>query len=209
MNKTELQQEEIAPSTSTLSSKESGNSKSKQEGQGDDAKKNKPVFSAGETALFTRGIWRETLNKEETFAVNMALGKLRLASYSVDAFGKTCTLIIKRNTPKIRLDLGKSGKGQVKLSLVVTAGVVDYSKAQGIKDLADVGDVPDGVFAAAEKTLAANLQSAYEKARAVGCDVFGLQERLVKYKQRKYHKYKDVLLDGLTLLTEVKFQNVR
>ena len=63
--KTELQQEEVTPSTSTLSSKESGSSKSKQEGQGGDEKKNKPVFSAGETALFTRGIWRETLNKEE------------------------------------------------------------------------------------------------------------------------------------------------
>ena len=49
----------------------------------------------------------------------------------------------------------------------------------------------------------------YEKARSVGCDVFGLQERLVKYKQRKYHQYKNVLLDTISLVTDIRFRNIR
>ena len=218
--KTEPQQEEVGSSNSSnSSSEEGGNSQSGQEaqsgnqsgqgGQGSGESQNKPVFSARETALFVYGKWKETLNEEETFAVNMALGKLRLASYSVEYLGETCTLTVKRNDPKIRLKLGKEGKGHVKISLTVTAGLADFSKALDVKELADAGDVPDGVFGAAEKKLAATLNRVYEKARGVGCDVFGLQERLVKYKQRKYRAYRDVLLDNLSLLVDVKFRNVR
>lgn len=215
--KTEPQQEEVPPSappsspdsSSSENSGQSGENQSGQGGQGRNETQNKPVFSARETALFVYGKWKETLTEEETFAVNMAIGKLRLASYSVDYLDETCTLTIKRNDPKIRLILGKDGKGQVKVSLTVTAGIADFSKALGVNELADVGDVPDGIFAAAEKKLAASLSSVYEKARNVGCDVFGLQERLVKYKQRKYHKYKDTLLDNVSFLAEVRFRNVR
>ena len=215
--KTEPQQEEIPPpsppSSSDSSSSESGGQNSgNQSGQGGQVQnetQNKPVFSARETALFVYGKWKETLTEEETFAVNMAIGKLRLANYSVAHLDETCTLTIKRNDPKIRLILGRDGKGQVKISITVTAGIADFSKALGVKELADVGDVPDGIFSAAEKKLSASLNSVYEKARGVGCDVFGLQERLVKYKQRKYHKYKDTLLDNVTFLAEVHFRNVR
>ena len=188
---------------------ESQEKNNKQGGQGGVEPQNKPVFSARESALFVYGKWKDTLTEEETFAVSMATGKLRLASYTVENFENTCTLTIKRNDPKIRLILGKDGSGQVKISITVTAGIADYSKALDVKELADVGDAPDGVFAAAEKKLAATVQSAYEKARNVGCDMFGLQERLIKYKQRKYHKYKDTLLDKITLTVDVKFQNVR
>ena len=221
--KTEPQQEKIdsssPPNQSSSSAESSGNaeqggdsqnsSQSEQGGQGGGESQNKPVFSARETAVFVRGRWRETLTEEETFAVNMAIGKLRLANYSVDVFGETCTLTIKRNDPKIRLKMGKDGKGRVKISITVTAGIADFSKVLGVKELADAGDVPDGVFAAAEKKLVAALNRAYEKARNVDCDVFGLQERLVKYKQRKYHKYKDVLLDNISFVANVKFRNVR
>ena len=217
--KTEPKQEKIDPSTpqnqdSSPPSSDSENSaqsenQSKQGGQGGDENQNKPVFSARKTALFVHGKWKETLSEDETFALNMAMGKLRLASYSVNVFGETCTLTIKRNDPKIRLKLGEDGKGHVKVSITVTAGIADFSKALDVKELADVGDVPDGAFAAAEKKLSATLNQVYEKARGVGCDVFGLQERLVKYKQRKYHKYKDVLLDNISFVADIKFSNVR
>ena len=208
--KTEPQQEEVESAPpSSASSTENSSSSSGQGEQGRDETQNKPVFSARESALFVHGRWKETLSDEETFAVNMALGKLRLASYSVEHLGETCTLTIKRNDPKIRLAVGEEGKGQVKISITVTAGLADFSKALDVKELADAGDVPDGIFGAAEKKLAASLSSVYEKARNVGCDVFGLQERLIKYKQRRYHPYKDVLLDNLSLLTEIKFRNIR
>jgi len=186
-------------------------SQGQQSGQGGESKqsKDKPVFSARRTALFVDGKWKGTLTAEETFAVNAATGKLRLASYSVDNNDGTCTLVIKRNAPKIKLSVGKEGQGRLHLEVKMTAGVADYSKALGVKELKDGGDVPDGVFAAAEKKLSAELVTAYEKARAVGCDLFGLGERLVKYKNRAYRKFLDGLLENTSVTATVRFVGIR
>ncbi len=169
----------------------------------------KPVFSAKETALFVRGRWRATLTAEETFAINAATGKLRLARYSVDANGGTCTLLIKNNRPKIGLNIGKDGRGEVQVAVTLIAGARDFSKAQGIEDIKDIGTPPDGVFAAAEKKLASSITTAYEKARAVGCDILALQERLIKYKKRAYQQHESTLLDNTTLSVKIRFTGVR
>ncbi len=209
-------QQEVPPSKSGGETSERGGSQSggqgEQGGQGGAAKsgeQDKPVFSAKQTALFVRGRWVETLTEEETFALNAATGKLRLASYSVEADGESCTLSIKHNAPKIKLNLGKDGRGEVRVQITMTAGAADYSKAQGVDRIRDMGNVPDGVFAAAEKKLASELTTAFEKAKAAGCDVLELQERLVKYKKRAYLQHKDTLLDKTTLSVAVKFENLR
>jgi hypothetical protein len=154
-------------------------------------------------------VWKETLTEEEAFAVNAVVTKLRLASYSVAANNETCALTIKHNHSKINLKVGENGGGSVTIRLTMTAGVADYSKATDLKKLADVGDVPDGVFAAAEKKLTASLTSAYEKARGVGCDVFAIKERFTKYKSRKYQAQKEDFFNQTTLSVHVRFEGVR
>ncbi len=212
--KTQPQQE---PSSSNSSSS-SENAQSGQEGGGqgsgeeqnsEEKPQDKPIFSAQETALLVRGRWLETLTSEETFALNAAIGKLRLASYSVEVDGGVCTLLIKHNTPKLGLDIGKDGRGTLRLQITLIAGAADYSKAQGLQEIKDMGAVPDGAFAAAEKKLTSTLITAYEKAKGVGCDVFGLEERLVKYKKREYLQHKDTLLSDTALDVSVKIKNVR
>ncbi len=220
--KTQPQQEKKPPDEN--GGEESEGNSSAQEGEGDsasagdsessetvggDKKQDQPVFSAQETALFVRGRWVQTLTAEETFAVNATIGKLRLASFSVETGGETCTLAIKRNLPKISLDLGKEGKGVLKVELTMIAGVLDYSKAQDLEEIKDMGTPPDGAFAAAEKKLASAIVTAYEKSRAVGCDVFALEERLIKYKKRKYFQHKDTLLSDTALSVTVKFGSIR
>ncbi len=185
------------------SSGSGGGSQSKQGGN------DKPVFSARETALFVRGRWVERLTDEETFALNAAVGKLRLASYSVKVGEQTCTLSIKRNSSKIRLELGKEGKGILNIRLNVVAGLLDYSKAQDLQETKDMGQIPDGAFFAAEQKLAATLVTVYEKARAVKCDVFRLQERLLKYQRREFFPFKDTVLEDTPLSVKVTFAGVR
>ncbi len=180
-----------------------------QSGEQSEKSNNKPVFSARETALFVRGRWVGTLSDEETFAVNAATGKLRLASYSVESDGGVCTLTVKRNLPSLKLDVGQDGHGLVKLKIQMVAGEADFSKSRGVLEIKDMGSLPDGVFAAAEKKLSATLTTAYEKARGVGCDVLGLQERLLKYKSRQLAQHKDTLLDNTAVLVEVRFTGVR
>ncbi len=206
--KKEKQQEDVGGSNKN-SPTPSASSENSEQQNNEQKQKDKPVFSAKETALFVNGRWRATLTPEETFAVNAAVGKLRLANYSVSVEDATCTLTIKHNNPKLKLNVGKEGNGRVHIILTLTAGVADYSKALDLKKLADAGDIPDGVFAAAEKKLAAELTSAYEKARAVGCDVFSLKEKLVKYKKRKFHPQKDTFLDNTSLSVDVHFEGIR
>ncbi len=220
--KTQPQQEvpQKSPKNSGSSSEGGGDSSSQSssegEGQGSEEGKksgesggNKPVFSAQETALFVRGKWVERLTAEETFALNAATGKLRLANYSVETNGQTCTLSIKQNKPKVGLDIGRDGRGLVKIELTMVAGQADFSKAQDLAQTKDMGNPPDGAFFAAEKKLEGSLSSAYEKARRVGCDVLGLQERLIKYKHRRYHEHKDTLLSDTALSVKVTFTSVR
>ncbi len=220
--KTEEQQEHIGgeqsgssgeSSSSSSGSGEGGSSSGSESGSpsggSGEKKEEKPVFSAKETALFVGGRWLETLTAEETFALNATTGKLRLASYSVEAEGATCTLLIKNNQPKIGLNIGKDGRGEVDISVKLVAGAADYSKAQGLQEIKDIGTPPSGVFAAAEKRLAGAITTAYEKARAIGCDVLRLQERLVKYKKRSLLQHKSTLLDNTTLSVKVQFVGVR
>ena len=188
-------------------------SQEKQVGQGksnqEENKNDKPVFSAGETALFVDGKWVERLTREESFAVGAVTSALRLAKYSVPSADNTCTLIIKQNHPKTRLTLEKSDHLSFKISVVLTAGISDYSKAQDLQNISDVGDVPNGVFTAAEKKLSAEITRAFEKCRLCGCDLFGIQERLYKYEKQDADRLADSALTLAIPNVEVRFRNVR
>jgi len=200
------------------SNSESSQDSSSQGGQGggQDSQKSqnkqgndKPVFSAGETALFSEGRRVGTLTEEESFAFGAVKNKLRLATYSVEQANKISTLTLKRNSPKIRFTVGKNERPCLKITVTVSAGMLDYSASQRLEDIADVGDVPRGVFAQAEKKLAAEITRVFEKSRACGCDLFGIVEYLQKYEKEHFHALKDTALDGTILDVEVKFQNIR
>ena len=208
--KKEKQQEEVPSQNASTSNPSENNEKESANPQNtEQQEKNKPVFSAKETALFVHGRWRDTLTPAETFAVNATIGKLRLASYSVPVGKATCTLSVKHNDSKIKIEIGKEGQGQITALLTLTAGLLDYSQALDLEQLGDGGDVPYGVFASAEKKLSAEVASAYEKAKAVGCDLFGIKERFVKYKNRKYHKEGDSFFEKAPFIVKVRFENIR
>jgi len=177
--------------------------------QGNGQTQNKPVFSAGETALFVNGIRVETLKNEETFALSALLSKLRLAAYSVDDNGKTCTFTIKRNDPKMQLKSNDGNRFTLSVKLTMTAGIMDFSKAQNIEQISDSGDVPIEFFTLAEKKLSGTIQTVYEKCRAVNCDVFAVRERLVKYGKRRLQQRLGSAFENTHADVDVHFQNVR
>ena len=216
--KTEPQQEEInGDSTSDSSSSSESSSSSSSESNssnggssgGASETKDKPVFSAGETALFVEGKRVETLTREESFAFGAVTQALRLAKYSVPSGEHTCTLTIKQNQPKTKLSVGKNDRVCLKISVVLTAGIADYSTAQDLLDISDVGNMPHGVLDAAEKKLSAEIARVFDKCRLCGCDLFGIQERLVKYEQKHAKRLMDTALIGAIADVEVHFRNVR
>ncbi|MBQ3019005.1 MAG: hypothetical protein IJD77_00245 [Clostridia bacterium] len=190
-------------------SSSSQSSESTQNGKSTPKQENKPVFSASETALFVKGKRVGKLNASESFAFSAVKNELRLAPYSVEKGENTCALNIKNNAAKVRLKVGKDGHAQLQIKLSLTAGLLDYSKALPLEESADMGDVPSGVFAAAEKKLAGDVLSTYEKCRSCGCDLFGARELLIKYKSRNFHRFANTLLENSAATVNVHFKNVR
>ena len=210
---TEPQQEKIGkndkeqpqgttPSQPTDSAGKSGSKSTKETEE-------KPVFSARKTALFVHGKWVETLDNDETFALACVLSKLRLASYTVQGEESASTLNIRRSTPKVKLQATDNGIFTLKIDLTCTAGMLDYAKSLPIEKIADAGDVPKELFTLAAKRLTGEIEGVYEKCRAVNCDLFGVQERLLKYGKRRFHNLQSTALANTRVQVSVRFKNVR
>ena len=78
-----------------------------------------------------------------------------------------------------------------------------------LKKMKDAGEVPDGVFAAAEKRLQGQIVTAFEKCRACGCDIFELTGELHKNKPEYFPEQKSKVLENTLLDVSVTFRNVR
>ena len=221
--KTQPQQEQIGSDTggSTAEGESGGSSNSQsQNGQssgqsgeqsqgGQKKEQEKPVFSAGETALFVDGKRVDKFTVEETFAFNAVKHELKLASYSIEEQDTACTLSIKHNGRKNKVILGADGRATMQIKLTLTAGLLDNSKALPLDGLGDGGDIPNGAFESAEKLLTAQITSAFEKSRTCGCDIFGIGENLQKYQSKRYKKVQATALSSALVDIKVTFRSVR
>ncbi len=180
-----------------------------QKSQSGNGETDKPVFSASETALFVGGIKKGVFTEEETFAYNAVKNDLKLASYTVKTEENFCSLTVKNNDSKIKLHYRDGGRAHLKIDVVMSAGLLDYSGSLSLENVTDGGDVPSGAFTSAEKLLSSQIVTAFEKCRLCACDLFGVGERMQKYKPRAYKEYKDSLLQNATYEIHVKFRNIR
>lgn len=215
--KKQPQQEHVADSAQDSQQNSSGNKDESTQDEKNESGNNasgetpstNPVFSAGETALFVNGRWVETLQNKETFALGTVLNKLRLAAYSIEREGKTCSLTIKRNDPKISLRANHEDNFTLNIEVSIFAGMLDFSKAQTLENITDVGDVPKEYFTYAAKKLESEIKRTYEKCKAVGCDLFGVRERLIKYERRRFHKHEHTAFQNTRTDVTVRFRNLR
>ena len=212
--KTQPQQEKQGEEKQNNASQGQGgaqNSSQNSQNQGGQAEKSgqeKPVFSANETALFVAGKRVGVLTPEETFAVNATLFELKLASYTVESDKGACTLIVRNNQRKEKLVV-KSDIPAYKIKLTLTAGFADASFSRPLQETKDAGAIPSGVFPQAEKLLASQVKDAFEKCRAVDCDIFGVKERIQKYNAKAYKRLKNTALSSAVLDISVTFQGIR
>lgn len=211
--KTQPQQEQVGKTGQPKPTVETTSSSSSQEGEGQGKQgenaQDKPVFSASETALFVGGRKVGELTKEQTFAFGAVKNKLRLAPYSVEKEGQTCTLNIRRNSTSQSFKLGEDGRAVLRAEIVMTAGLIDYSKALSLEEGKDAGDVPSGVFDAAEKRLEGQIQEVFELCKNCRCDLFGIVEQLQKREKKQFESLKNTILENAILNLSVTFRNVR
>lgn len=195
-------QESSSQSSAESSSAENSSGSEKQQEEN-------PVFSAGETALIVGGRQVGTFTKDETFAFNAVKNKLRLAAFDVQTDRQTCSLTIKHNSKKTLFFIGANDVATLKISVKLTAGLLDNSTALPLEKSADVGDVPVGAFAAAEKRLSGYISSAFDKCKNSGCDLFELKSLLQKYANKQYKRLEKDILQTALFDLKVQFVNVR
>ncbi len=197
------------PGGASGDSQSSDDSSSKKSGNESGQEMENTVFSASETALFVDGVQVGTFNQAETFAFGCVMNNLQLAPYTVQQQDAFCTLNIRQNQKKLALKVGDNDRIYVKIDVVMTAGITDYSKPQDAENLSDAGDVPNGVFTNAEKKLKAEIIQVFDKCKMLGCDLFGIQERLLKQERKHFYRLNNNALDGAIIEVNVRFQNVR
>lgn len=163
------------------------------------------TFSATETALFSNGVYREKLTKDETFAFLCVNGGVRLATFDAEYGGVKYTLMIKKSKPKIKFFVDDFAAPRLSVSLEMIAELQDVSSSQTIVEIAAPGKTKQAVLDEAGKKLTRLIKSVFEKSRANNCDLFDAGKRLQKYESAYYNAYRDNILERLLFYADVRF----
>lgn len=163
------------------------------------------TFSATETALFSNGVYREKLTKDETFAFLCVNGGVRLATFDAEYGGVNYTLMIKKSKPKIKFFVDNFATPRLSVSLEMIAELQDVSSSQTIVEIAAPGKTKQAVLDEAGKKLTRLIKSVFEKSRANNCDLFDAGKRLQKYESAYYNAYRDNILERLLFYADVRF----
>lgn len=167
------------------------------------------TFSATETALFSNGVYREKLTKDETFAFLCVNGGVRLATFDAEYGGVNYTLMIKKSKPKIKFFVDDFATPRLSVSLEMIAELQDVSSSQTIVEIAAPGKTKQAVLDEAGKKLTRLIKSVFEKSRANNCDLFDAGKRLQKYESAYYNAYRDNILERLLFYTDVRFSSAQ
>lgn len=167
------------------------------------------TFSATETALFSNGVYREKLTKDETFAFLCVNGGVRLATFDAEYGGVNYTLMIKKSKPKIKFFVDDFATPRLSVSLEMIAELQDVSSSQTIVEIAAPGKTKQAVLDEAGKKLTRLIKSVFEKSRANGCDLFDAGKRLQKYESAYYNAYRDNILERLLFYADVHFSSAQ
>lgn len=167
------------------------------------------TFSATETALFSNGVYREKLTKDETFAFLCVNGGVRLATFDAEYGGVKYTLMIKKSKPKIKFFVDDFAAPRLSVSLEMIAELQDVSSSQTIVEIAAPGKTKQAVLDEAGKKLTRLIKSVFEKSRANNCDLFDAGKRLQKYESAYYNAYRDNILERLLFYADVRFSSAQ
>lgn len=167
------------------------------------------TFTATNTALFSDGIYKGKLTAEETFAFQCIRNDLRLAAFDAEHGGVTYTLLIKKSKASVKFSVDDYAVPRLKISVTVKAGLQDLSSSQTIAEIAAPDKTKEAVLKAAGEKFAKAVRSAFEKSRALNCDIFDVKNRLHKYESAYFSAYKDSVLERLLFSAEAKFEPTR
>ena len=181
------------------------------EGGGD--KKNQTLFSATKTLLFKKGRASTVLDEKQTMLFNLLDHPINEASIQIkntEHCGKPADLFLalRNNRGKITLTV-KNGRPIVNVRLKVAARIDDTNVSVSPENLAGGYTVPENVLKDLEKELSSVIVSAFEKARADGCDLFEIKDRLYRTQNKYYAALENRALTDAAINVTVKAESLK
>ena len=185
--------------------KQSGQSTSGEQSSNADEK----IYQAKTSALFFEGKKVGELTERETFAFCLSKNKLRLADYGVSMPDGDYTLNFRYTRPSVKLSIDENGVPRLDILVKITAGINDSNTAPPVEETENPGNIPQGLFEKAEKTLTEEITQAFETCRAANCDALELFSELERKEKDYAPVFQKDLLERLILSVEVKMDSVR
>ncbi len=177
-----------------------------QESAGGKEQTKKKVFSAEQTALFADGKMVGALNEAQTFAYNLAEGKVFAGSLSVDTDVGKQSVTILQNEGGVSLRTEPTLGATLKIRLKV-----DLNNRTAPSDISDIAkSVPsEQVIKRAEELLKTQANSLWERCKESDCDLFLLRRQLYRSAPKKYESYRNTLLDDCTFTVNIEVEQAR
>lgn len=165
------------------------------------------VFYGACTAVFYDGKLKTVLTREESFALNLVVGKVRQATLQVPLpDGTAYALSLTDVKGKINLQT-KDNLPRLKIGLNAVARVSDCTVPKSLENIASTNTVREELLQKAEELLARDLSAVFEKCRENQCDIFGALDRLQKYHTTFYNAYKEDLLARIVPTFEIRVRD--
>ena len=151
------------------------------------------------SAVFSDDTMVGELDDSETRGLLFAKSKVKTGVLLIDTKGETATVEIREASGKVTPRLYSDGTSEFTIKTKVTVGLGDQN---GTFNLSEPDNVPIMLDAAGEM-IKAEIQSAVDKSKALGADIFGFGE----YLNRKYpDQWKQMKKNWHDLYRNVKVQ---
>ena len=172
--------------------------------QSDTKTSGKTAFDATNTALFLNGKKVGEFDKKLTNTLNMLTKKVNGSAFAVnDVDGVNYLLTIKRDKSKIKLSADENNLN-LDISIKLYCLISDQTSTlqEGVFMNSDI--IPDKVKRTTENMIKQNVLELLSTVKQTRADVLNLKEKLYRFCNKQYSRYKDNYLDVMKVNVNVE-----
>lgn len=175
-------------------------------GGGESQTKSGKIYSARETALFSKGKLSALLSEEETFVFSLLKGNVTAGALDLERDSEPINVLVFQNDGGVSLE--SKNKPTATFSISVSLRMNNRGAIVSAEELARE-QVPQGALDAAKEKLLAGAQRLWEISSNADCDLFFLKRSLYRSSVKKYKEWNETLLSSADTKFVVKTESIQ
>lgn len=156
-------------------------------------------------AVFSEGVCKGVLSKDQTFALNLLYGNVRHAFMESGESGEGHVLGLRDCKGDVVFKV-EGDSAMLELKFAATVKIQDDERGFSPEKVKE-GGVKDEILRTGEDTVCALFESLFNEIKSLGCDVFGLRTKLYKNYYGRYEEMKDGVYDNLEFKCAVRLKS--